>query len=236
MDFQPQQPVSFIPKKSLNTAGESRTSVSILWLVSVFILGVSIVGAIGAFVYGQYLQNEISVKSNSLAKSEAAYDPQSINDLITLNSRLEQANALLQKHVAPSEIFDFLQKNTLTSVRFTQFSYGENPDGTVSLKLTGNALDFASVALQSDQFDATTSTQMLSNVAFSNINIDPTSGIVSFDVNADVNPSALLYQNALADLESTSGQPPAGSSTPVAFPTSNTSTSAPIEQSGHRNN
>ena len=195
MDLQPQ--VSFIPKKPL-TSGASAVSgaSSLLWLVSVFIFAISVIAAIAVFGYGRYLQYRIQSDQSSLASAQAAYDPSSIQDLIRLNSRINEAGRLLRQHIAPSAIFSFLESNTLSTARFNQFEYDTNPDGSVSLKLGGNAVDFASVALQSDQFGA--ATNVLKNVIFSNVNIDPTSGIVGFQVAADFNPAALLYSAGLA--------------------------------------
>lgn len=196
MDLQQPQ-ASFIPKKPIVSDVAAHTGApSILWLGSVFIFAVSIIAAVGVFGYNHYLQSHIAGANDSLTRAQAAYDPTSIEDLIRLNSRIEHAKVLLAAHAAPSSLFAFLADNTLSTVRFNSFNYSSNPDGTVSLKLSGNAIDFASVALQSDQFGA--ATRVLKNVIFSGLSIDPQTGIVAFAASANVSPSQLLYSTALS--------------------------------------
>ncbi len=218
MDLQPQ--ASFIPKSPLTTASAIRASHSILWLIALFVFGVSIVAAVAVFLYGAYLQSSITSAINSLTRAQAAYDPAAIADLVRLDDRIRQAQTLLDQHVAPSAIFSFLETNTLPSVRFTQFNYTENPDGSASIKLSGEALDFASVALQSDQFSTSTSVGILQNVIFSNLNIDPTTGLVSFNVAAEVGPGVILYKNVLASIGT--APPGTGASSGVSSAASST--------------
>lgn len=190
MDLQPQ--VSFIPKKPLTASTASSVGTpSILWIVAIFIFIASVFAAVGVFGYAFFLQKRIADAKEDLEIARKAFDPTSIQDLIRLNARLNQGGKLLASHIAPSAIFDFLEANTLTTVRFTSFQYATNPDGSISLSLSGNALNFSSVALQSDQFGAAVGT--LKNVIFSNVNIDPVTGIVGFGVSANINPAVLDY-------------------------------------------
>lgn len=188
----PNSQASFIPKKPLiaSVAPVRSGGVSILWLGALFIFIMSLVGAGAAYFFASHVQDSIQQASDSLTRAQAAYDPNAVQNLIRLNNRLTQASTLLKNHLAPSALFTFLEQNTLTNVRFSDFSYSTNPSGEISLSLSGQAHDFASVALQSDVFSRSKS---LKDVLFSDVNVDPSSGGVVFKVTAAVDPNLLLY-------------------------------------------
>ena len=203
----PQVQASFIPKKSLEVSrGAGSSRFGLFFLVGLLIFIASLIAAGSAFLYQQYLQTALSSKSKSLALSEGAYDPSVINDLMRLDTRINQSRLLLSKHAAPSALFDFLSAQTLQNVSFKDFSYVLNSDGSATIGMTGNADSFATVALQSDQFGASKS---LKNVVFSNIAVGDKGGI-NFAVSATVIPDLLLYKNSFNN---------AGTVVPTTVPT-----------------
>lgn len=157
----------------------------------------SLAAAGGVFLYGQYLNNSIAAKADSLKRAEGAYDPGVIEDLIRLDSRIIEARELMQKHVAPTALFTFLSTATLESVQFTNFNYALEADGSALISLDGIARSFSAVALQSDNFGAS---RALRNVIFSDIAVGET-GAVSFKVSATVDPSLLLYSKTLTQTQ-----------------------------------
>ena len=195
MDAQPQ--ASFIPKKPLDTGPLSRGGGSALgglaFLLCLFVFIVSIVGAAGVFAYKSFLQNSIAQKKASLAKAEGAFDPSVIQELVRIDSRINNAQLLLQKHVAPSGIFNFLAAQTLQNVQFENFEYILGDDGTAKVTITGQANSFSTIALQSDQFSAS---KVLKNVVFSQISLG-TNGRVLFTVVANVDPPLINYAQNL---------------------------------------
>jgi hypothetical protein len=164
-----------------------------LTLLSLLIFVLSLFAGGGVFLYGQYLENSITAKAESLRRAEGAYDPGVIEDLIRMDARITEARVLMQKHVAPTALFTFLSTATLESVQFTSFDYGLESDGAASISLDGIAKSFSAVALQSDNFGAS---RVLRNVIFSDISVGQ-SGAVTFKVTAKVDPSLLLYQKTL---------------------------------------
>jgi hypothetical protein len=207
----PQVPTSFIPKKPLDTGAVSyheSGGVGFLFFIALFIFIASLVAAGGVFAWKNYLSAAIGSDSKSLQEAEGAFDPSTINDLVRLDSRINNAETLLQSHVAPSAIFNFLSQQTLQNVQFTSFTYALQADNSASIVLQGQADSFSTVALQSDQFSAST---MLKDVVFSSI--QTTTGGVSFSVTATVDPSLINYAknlgNEAAPAEDSTGQAPA---------------------------
>ncbi len=193
-------PTSFIPKKPLDapTAYHESGGLGFLFFASLLIFIASAVAAGGVFGYTSFLSNSIADKQASLQKAESEFDPEQINQLVLLDSRINSAKTLLASHIAPSSVFAFLGQQTLPNVQFTSFLFGLNADGSGSIVLAGSADGFATVALQSDQFNA--ATKILKNVVFSNVNTGTGAGTgskVTFSVAADVDPSFISYARSL---------------------------------------
>ena len=169
-------------------------------MLAILIFVASLVAAGGIFAYQKLLTQSIASKSASLKANEDAYNLTVIQELIRADSRINEAGVLLNKHIAPSEIFAFLSMQTLEKVQFDSFEYSLKQDGTTDISLGGLADSFSTIALQSDQFGAS---KILRDVVFSDVNLDPDKGKVTFSVSATVAPSLILYTNALNSSPST---------------------------------
>ena len=83
----------------------------------------------------------------------------------------------------------------METVRYTKFSYnlGTNPNADVNIQMSGIAVGYRSVALQSDLF---AQNKTFINPIFSNLTLD-NSGNVLFDLNFSVDPSFINYKQTL---------------------------------------
>jgi hypothetical protein len=183
---------SFIPKKPITTSRPVRTSRFNLF--SFFsILALIIIGALagGLFFYQAYLTNQESILSSSLKKVSASFDQNTISQLELYNKRATVAKTLLDSHVVLSPLFSTIGALTIPTVQYTQFDQTTDPTG-FSVKMSGIASDYKSIALQADSFNGA-SGHPFQNVVFSNLKKD-TSGGVTFDVQFTVDPSLLSYE------------------------------------------
>lgn len=202
----PQAGTSFIPKKPLEGASSSISggSVGLLMALALLVFVASVASAGAAFLYQRFLVSSIASKTESLRLAEAAFEPATINELIRLDSRINEAESILQKHVAPSTIFAFLSTQTLEKVRYNSFTYDAKDDGSADITLKGQAESFSVVALQSDQLGAS---KMLKDIIFSDINVDPVTNKVAFSVKATVDPALILYSKNLQQAQPIQNQP-----------------------------
>ncbi len=219
----PQVSTSFIPKKPL-TEGRRGSSFGFIFLIALLVFIGSVAAAGAAFLYGTYLTNALDGKARSLETAQGAFESAgAIENLIRLDSRINEAKTLLGSHVSPSAIFFLLSAQTLEQVRFTSFDYELKEDGTASIMLEGFTNGFPTIALQSDQFGAS---KVLRNIIFSDIVVQPEGG-VTFSFSATVDPTRLLYSKnltqtpALLPSEEEPAEPAAPAST--STPTSTTS-------------
>jgi len=186
----------------------------LLLLISILLFVLSLVGAGGTFAYHGLLKSQISSKDQDLKNAEGEFEPAAIESLIRLDKRLTHTSDLLQKHLSPSAVFDFLSTITLEKVQFTSFSFDSGTAGGATIKLSGVGDSFSTVALQSDQFG---STRLLKDVIFSDVAIGQ-SGRVTFSVSAVLDPSLYIYSRVGTNSAAIPNQAPA--STTAATTTS----------------
>lgn len=203
----PQVQTSFIPKQPLVESGRRRLGVGLLLLVSILLFVLSVAGAGAAFGYQSILKASISNKDSTLKTAEGAFEANVIEDLIRLDNRLTHTSDLLQKHIAPSGVFDFLSTITLEKVQFTSFKFTSGKGGAATIQLDGIGDSFSTVALQSDQFG---STRLLKDVIFSDVTVG-SGGKVNFRVSATLDPTLYMYALEANSSAAIPNQAPTGS-------------------------
>jgi hypothetical protein len=146
---------SFIPKK-IPLATEREPHVGIVFnlfaLVAVIIFAISLVFATYVFIHKNILIKRLEKMSKDLAEQKSALEVNFMKEAFVLDRRLNAVKELLSGHLAPTEIFSLLEANTISSVRFTDFSLSVGGTGNIDLKAKGEARNFSAVALQSDVF------------------------------------------------------------------------------------
>ncbi len=194
---------SFIPKKPITTAAVStyKSPTSIVTVFFVFLLvGMGVVSG-GLFFYKIYLQNQEKTLSDSLATSSVGFDKSTVDELQLFDKRVTVSKQVLSSHIVMSPMFALLGQLTIPSVQYTKFSQDSNDANGFTVKLSGAAQDYKSIALQADAFNSDQG-HSFKNVVFSNLNKD-TNGSITFDVSFTVDPSLLSYE------KNTSSVPPA---------------------------
>lgn len=189
---------SFIPKASLKTERRkpvSQSPIGIVNVVASIILLAAIIGAVGMFFFEQFTIQNIARKRESLDRARAAFEPATIKELARLNTRLESGKTLLSQHVAPSWLFGEIEDKTLATVRFKDFAFAESGPGRTEISMSGEALSFNALALQSDIFGKS---DFLSEPIFSNFNIDPNGNVV-FEFSAVVDLNEINYRGTRAE-------------------------------------
>ena len=186
--FMPKQPVASQPQRAVRGG-----SVSLVFLLTLIVFLVAILASAGLFLYQQFLISSIERKSQDLERARASFEPALIQELTRLEARIETAESLLGSHVALSQLFAFLESNTISSVQFNNFRFAALADGGTTITMDGKARSFGSVALQSDLFG---NSAVVQEPIFSNLNVDAF-GDVTFTVDAFINPSLLSYRASL---------------------------------------
>ncbi|MBI3305658.1 hypothetical protein HYZ82_00815 [Candidatus Nomurabacteria bacterium] len=189
---------SFIPKKPVIEQRVTPVrSVSALTIISLFILFAVLLGTGGLYFYKVSLEKSIVQMENDLNLARDRFEPSKITELQTLDKRLRDSTEILSKHTAATPIFQALSDITMQTVRYTKFAYetaeGKSGEGSkVGIKMSGIAVGYRSVALQSDLF---AKNKNFISPIFSNLTLDP-SGNVQFDLEFSVDPAFVNYKKA----------------------------------------
>lgn len=193
-----EQKHTFIPKAPVTGASAARAAqrapVGLFFGITLVIFLLTVFAAAGVYAYRAYLTKEVVTLNSSLEIAKAAFEPDSIRAFKRFSGRINTADALLARHVAPSILFTVLQDLTLQSVRLLKFSYSFDSTD-VQISLSGTASNYSSVAFQSNVFGKS---PYIGDPVFSNLTLDK-AGSVTFDVNAHVDPKLLLYESIASE-------------------------------------
>lgn len=195
--MEPKFRTSFIPKKTLATASnlqkKSGGSLGIVTLIALIIALGAVALSVGAFLFEQILEVNITRKSDTLERARSAFEPALIQELVRIDSRIESAWTILDKHITPSALFESLEELTLKSVQFQDFNMTRISDGKISITMKGIADDFRGVALQADIFGKS---KLIKDPIFSNLNLNQNGNAV-FTLSAFVDPSLINFVNQI---------------------------------------
>lgn len=191
---------SFIPGDAGQLGRSTKNAISngggglfdITALLATVLLVTSLALGVGVFLYVQLLQSSLSSKREQLVRAQEAFEPTLIQELTRLDDRMQAAQEILNKHRAPSLMFDFLEEITLGTVSYKNFSFTADSD-VPEIKMQGVAQSVNSIALQADLLGKHTG---VSSPIFSNITRD-TDG-VRFDLVATIIPASIRYINTLS--------------------------------------
>jgi hypothetical protein len=139
--------------------------------------------------------NNIADMKQSLITAKNSFEPSKIAELQLLDKRLNASTEVLNNHIVVTPVFSELQNVTMHSVRFTKFSYdlGATSNANVNIQMSGIAVGYRSVALQSDIFGQD---KNFINPVFSNLTLDD-KGNVLFDLDFSVSPKFVNYKQLL---------------------------------------
>jgi hypothetical protein len=194
--MEPNFQTSFIPKKPIvEERATASKPVGLFTIFSLFILFAVLLGSIGLFFYKGILTKDISKMENDLNLAKNRFEPSKITELQVLDKRLRASSEILSHHIAISPVFQALQLLTMKTVRYTKFSYdlGGERNAKVVIKMSGLAIGYRSIALQSDLF---AQNKNLIDPVFSNLTLDD-KGNVLFDLEFSVDPSFVDYKQML---------------------------------------
>ena len=193
---------SFIPKKSLTAqptqAGSRPVGLLLLLAVLIFVAAVLVHG--GVLLYGAQLDKSIKGNTAQLRLAEQRFDPGILDLMSRLDAKITivegasktPGNGLLAKHITLLPLLDYMERTTLPSVRYRSFKFNANDNGSISVKMTGQARSYTSVALQSGEYTKAGAATNFHDLVFSDLNLD-NDGTVNFNFSATVDPLLTSY-------------------------------------------
>ncbi len=200
--MEPNFQTSFIPKKPMMEERVVHTrSIGFFTIISIFILFTVVLASVGLYFYKGVLKTSITKMENDLNLAKNRFEPSKITELQLLDKRLHASTEILANHIAVTPIFQALSTITEKTVRFTKFDYvlgdGKDPKSPkVTVKMSGLAVGYRAIALQSDLFTTKDEGKNFIDPVFSNLTLDD-KGNVLFNLEFSVDPSFVGYKQTI---------------------------------------
>lgn len=202
---------SFIPQKPAVTIAKNKENgVNFLLLVAVVVFISSVIATGLVYLWQSQLKNQIDAQATQLKTLRNETDQKTIDSLIQINDLLDTAKILLRKHIAVSPLFQFLQVNTITNVRFKSFAFSYTDDNKINVKMAGQAKDFATISAQAESFNQS-EVKTISNPIFSDF-APQADGTITFNFSADIQPSTVNYYDLKNVTDSSNEEEPVNNS------------------------
>ena len=186
---------SFIPQEASQAPRPRRSNggmFDLFGLIAIVLFVASATLAAGVFLYVEFLSSSAKSKVESLERAKDQFDPGLIQKMTRLDDRMRAADQVLGSHIAPSALFDLLEKMTLQSVSFTNLDFSISAVNEITLTMQGVAQSVNSIAYQADLL---ANSGAISSPIFSNINRQQ--GGVRFDFEAILNPTVVRYRDII---------------------------------------
>lgn len=170
--------MKYIPSSSYASPGgpsaipkmvQKRRTFHVFGFVATVLLFGSVLSAGGVVFYKKELEKQLTEAQKGLTSKSEADHEKKIAEIGSFHLKLKTAELLLSNHKAPTKLFDELEKITKKKVQLTSLKYSYDPGFEVTLELTGNTDELASVALQKKKLleDALFSTFVVSGITSS---------------------------------------------------------------------
>jgi len=191
---------SFIPKSTFERPTESTASaVGLLFVISLMILLISTIIFGGTLLYKSLIYNEINAPCDAsgdgvqrcglkatVERERNNIDQLTIQALERLDKKLDAVGKLVEQHKDLLRVFKLLENSTLPTVGYTSFAYAPK-----NITLDGQALDFESIAVQSQVFTEAKRNNQLEEFMFSDLDQDQKEK-VKFKLTLVINPDLVL--------------------------------------------
>jgi len=202
---------TFIPQKPIipDQRMAHRHTIDPFTFAAWVFFALAILGTGAIYGYKLLLIENIESRQTEIKEIKESINPTLVKDLKRTDALLKTAEQLLNNHITLAPFFKYLEEKTLQGVRFTSLDYQMLPSGILSLRLGGEALDYAAVALQSDIFGKD---RKIIDPIFSDFSLTQR-GTVQFTINTQLDKDFLLYRNMIEQADS-SPEVPSGSVSP----------------------
>ena len=177
----------FVPKQGDQISAQKhidriRSYLNAAFFVGVIVFSLSVAAAVFSFLFKNLATDELTKSQLRLSEAREEFQPTEIAELNRFSDRLNAAKQLLAKHRQMEPLLNEVEKFVLEAVQLQSAEYNFDQGTSILVSGTGEALNYESLALQSDEF---TKSEYISNPIFSSFSQNDT-GLVSFQYSFNV--------------------------------------------------
>ncbi len=215
--MEPRFQTSFIPKKPIITPVGSQAGYSggmnIFSTIATVSFILTLIMSVSVFLYKNLLTTQVAQADKELTdpNTQAAIEPDKIQELIDVNSRISATKQLLEKHVVVSQVLSLMQDIALKKIKFSEFTYSNggssnNSGGTgvgagdtsnstnvstgPTISINAEAQSYNAVAEQSNVF---AQNNFIISPQFSDFMLSD-NGVITFRIFAGLNPKLVSFK------------------------------------------
>ena len=145
-------PASFIPQKEIRSKKKKNFfQINIFLLISIIIFLTTVGASIGVFLWKGLAEQS---RDANLAKVERSESDLGINEIVNylnLSNRLAAVDDILSEHVDVTQVFDVLERYTLTEIVLSNFRFSTQDD-RIFVSAEGTAPTYDYVAVQANEY------------------------------------------------------------------------------------
>lgn len=172
---------NFIPKKddiakAKRHINRIRQYLNIFLYVSIGLFVIAVIAAVLLYLLNDWATSQLTQRQTDLFEARNEYKPAEVAELNRFDTRLRVATNLLRDHRRMHRVFSEIEDNVLSVVQLIDASFAYDESHNLIVTGSGEAADFESLALQSDQF---TKSDFISNPIFTSFE-ENEEGLVSF--------------------------------------------------------
>jgi hypothetical protein len=217
--FKPETPQGVVPQAppaaSFGTASTASIAVrakeggkSIVQLILIAAFGISVLIALGLFIYSYYLSSQIESKKATLSSSEQRLGNIPLKDMRALSNRIKVVNQLVNEHPSVNTAFRIVEDSVENSVTYNRFDLHYSAAAkSYALIIGGLAPSYKAVAQQIDTLARDPYKAYVGTVTVEGLQPDP-NGKIGFSLSMPIKVTLLpedlnLSQGAAALVAST---------------------------------
>ncbi len=192
--------ISFIPKKPLardESVRRHRPLLTVSFLISFIIVSVAIGAAVMQFIRIDAVEQErVGTIEKLKVYNDELKEDGTLREIKKKSASVKQiavVSGLLDKHVAPTELFAFLERTTPKQVSFDNFNFKRSEAG-VKLSMKGQATSYEVLAALSQLYKEEKG--ILIDYTLTNFLLTD-KGRISFDFTGVFSPSLISYSGKL---------------------------------------
>jgi len=197
---------SFIPRKRGAQTSSSETSRFLKGKENIFLVSAALVLLLvvtvwaGIELYQRYVEQQVAQKKEQFEASRQTLRNEGLDNIIRLSQRLDAADTVIERHIAPSIIFQRLEELTVAGLRYTSFEMEGDPLSGMVISLSGEAHNYATVIAQSNRFQRSV---FIGSPTFRNIKENSKSGNITFEVSFEVAADQIRFSDAVGQAQQT---------------------------------
>lgn len=174
---------SFIPREKNTGSTPTRVRRKRTFNIFSFIASALLIGSLllagGTYFFLKSSEHKLVAEKNELQNQKGKFSEEKIAEVRNFDKQLRAASYLMNNHIAPTVLFEALEKHTKEKVQYTDLEFSYDPGFETLVTLKGGTNEFKTVSLQSTEFK---NSELLSTALFTDV------GTVG-DVKSEVKPS-----------------------------------------------